>query len=63
MIITFDSIFGYANANIIVFQLAFFKIVLIKNWGNAAKVLCKNMLAFSYLAIPTRHEVPKVPTG
>ena len=57
MIITFDSIFGYANANIIVFQLAVFEIVLATKSSEAVHEGCKNMLAFSYLAIPTRHEV------
>ena len=55
MIITYDALVGCVN--IIVFQLAIFGIVMIKSSGNIAKVLCKNMLAFSVLAIPTRHEV------
>ena len=53
MIVLYDALFGYVN---IVFQLAFFWVLVTKSLikvyeGN------KNMLAFSYLAIPTRHEV------
>lgn len=55
MIITYDVIFGYVN--IIVFQLAFCGIVIVTKSSEAVYEGCRNMLAFSYLAIPTRHEV------
>ena len=53
MIIMYDALFGYVN---IVFQLTFFMILVTKS-SEAVYEGCKNMLAFSYLAIPTRHEV------
>ena len=60
MIITYDVMFGYVNT--IIFQLLL--------WIGAVTKSCeavyeeyKNMLAFSYLAIPTRHEVPVGPIG
>lgn len=53
MIIMYDALFGYVN---IVFQLTFFMILVTKS-SEAVYEGCKNMLAFSYLAIPARHEV------
>ena len=59
MIIIYDALFGYVN---IVFQLAFFMILVTKS-SEAVYKGCKNMLAFSYLAIPTRHEVTRLLIG
>ena len=59
MIVSYNVLFDYVNIG---FQLAFFSIVISKCSGNIAKMLCKNMLAFSYIAIPTRHEVHEKPT-
>ena len=56
MIITYDALVGYVN--IIVFQLAIFGIVSATRSSEAVHEGCKNMLAFSVLAIPTRHEIP-----
>ena len=55
MIITYDALVGYVN--IIIFQLAIFGIVLATKSSEAVHEGCKDMLAFSVLAIPTRHEV------
>lgn len=55
MIITYDALVGCVN--IIVFQLAIFGIVLVTKSSETVHEGCKNMLAFSVLAIPTRHEV------
>lgn len=49
-------------SGIIVFQLVLWIGVTTKS-SKAVYEECKDMLAFSYLAIPTRHEVPKVPIG
>ena len=57
MIIIYDSLFGYVN---IVFQLAFFLVISTKSSEEVYEGL-KNMLGFSYLAIPTRHTVRIVP--
>ena len=54
MIITYDALFGYVN--IIAFQLTE-RIAIVKKSTKAVLGHCKNMLGFSYLAIPTRHEV------
>lgn len=61
MIIQYDALVGCVN--IIVFQLTIFGIVLISKSSKAVYEECKNMLAFSYLANPTRHEEPKWLTG
>lgn len=53
MIIIYDVLFGCIN---IVFQLAFFEIIFPKSSATVYEE-SKDMLAFSYLAIPTRHEV------
>ncbi len=55
MIIAYDSIFGYVN--IIIFQLIRWIIVNSTQCWQAVLGYCKNMLGFSYLAIPTRHTV------
>lgn len=47
---------------IIVFQLALWIGIVTKSC-EAVNEENKNMLAFSYLAILTRHEVPIVPMG
>lgn len=58
MIISYSAIFGIVG--IIIPQIA-------KRIGISEKSIkvvlghCKNMLGFSYLAIPTRHEVPGSP--
>ena len=59
MIIEYDSVFGYVN--IIVFQLI--KWIIVNSTQSWQVVLgyCKNMLGFSYLAIPTRHTVRIMP--
>lgn len=54
MIVLNDAIFG--NIGIIVFQLTGW-IALIEKSLTRVYEESKNMLAFSYLAIPTRHEV------
>ena len=54
MIIAYDSLFGYVN--IIVFQLANWIAIVSKSSEEVLKER-KNTLAFSYLAIPTRHPV------
>lgn len=55
MIVTYDALVGCVN--IIVFQLAIFGIVSVTKSSEAVHEECKYMLAFSVLAIPTRHEV------
>ena len=55
MIITYDALVGCVN--IIVFQLAIFEIVSATKSSEAVHEECRDMLAFSVLAIPTRHEV------
>ena len=60
MIITYDVMFGYVNT--IIFQLSL-RIGIVAKSCEAVYEENKNMLAFSYLAIPTRHEVPMVPMG
>lgn len=54
MICLYSALFGYVN--IIVFQLAE-RIVIIEKSMKSVLGHCKNMLGFSYLAIPTRHTV------
>lgn len=58
MIITYDALFGYVN--IISFQLTE-RIAITEKSMKSVLGHCKNMLGFSYLAIPTRHEVPRAP--
>ena len=58
MIITYDALFGYVN--IIAFQLTE-RIAITEKSMKSVLGHCKNMLGFSYLAIPARHEVPRVP--
>ena len=53
MIIIYDVLFGCIN---IVFQLTFFEIIFSKS-SETVYEESKDMLAFPYLAIPTRHEV------
>ncbi len=61
MIVIYDVLFGYVN---IVFQLVFFEIIFLFSKSiEAVYEGCKAMLAFSYLAIPTRHEVTCLLTG
>ncbi len=52
MIILYD--FGFMN--MIVFHLVDFLIAVSKSSKSVYEV-CKNMLGFSYLAVPTRHPV------
>ena len=59
MIVSYNALFGYVN---IVFQLAFFMVLVTKS-SEAAYDGWKNMLAFSVLSIPTRHEVTRLLTG
>lgn len=47
---------------IIVFQLALW-IGIVSKSSEAVNEEIKDMLAFSYLAIPTRHEVTSEPIG
>ena len=58
MIVEYDSIFGYIS--IIVFQLTE-RIAITEKSIKSVLGYCKNMLGFSYLAIPTRHEVGRMP--
>lgn len=57
MIYLYSALFGYVN--IIVFQLTE-RIAITEKSMKSVLGHCKNMLGFSYLAIPTRHEVPKM---
>ena len=59
MIVLYNSIFGYIR--IIVFQLAL-RIKSIINVGKSCYGAKVNMLAFSYSAVPSRHEVSVKPT-
>ena len=54
MIVFHNSIFGYIG--IVVFQLALW-VGIIKNVGVSCYGAKANMLAFSYSAIPSMHEV------
>lgn len=56
MIIVHDALFGIVG---IIFQLT--EWIAISPKSSEAVSDCNNMLGFSYLAIPTRHEVPRVP--
>lgn len=58
MIIVYNALFG--NTKLIIFQLLLWVGALTKS-SEAVYEECKNMLAFSYLAIPTRHEVSEKP--
>lgn len=55
MIVIYDALDGCIS--IIVFQLAFCGIVSATKSSEAVYEDCKDMLAFSVLANPTRHEV------
>lgn len=57
MIIVHSAVFGCMG--IIIFQLTEW-IAIITKYSEAVSD-CNDMLGFSYLAIPTRHEVPRVP--
>lgn len=59
MIVLHNSIFGYIK--IIVFQLALW-IGIIKTVGKSCCGTKVNMLAFSYSAVPSRHEISIKPT-
>ncbi len=59
MIVLYNSILGYIG--IIVFQLALW-IEIIKTVGKSCYGAKANMLAFSYSAVPSRHEVMRWPT-
>ena len=54
MIGLYDAIFGFINT--IVFQLAE-RIAITEKSMKSVLGYCFDMLRFSYLAIPTRHEV------
>lgn len=60
MIVLQNSIFGYIGT--IVFQLALW-VGIIKNVGKSCCGAKANMLAFSYSAVLSRHEVSVKPTG
>ena len=60
MIIVYNVLLG--NTELIIFQLLLWIGIVTKS-SEAVYEECKNMLAFSYLAIPTRHEVPVEPIG
>ena len=57
MIIEHSAVFGCLG--IIIFQLTEWIAIVTKS--SEAVSDCNDMLGFSYLAIPTRHEVPRVP--
>ena len=54
MIIQYDAVFGYIS--VIIFQLKELIAVFEKPMKSVLRK-CIDMLGFSYLAIPTRHEV------
>ena len=58
MIIVYDEIIGLVN--IIVFQLPRLFSVIVKS-KKSVLGYCRDALGFSYLAIPTRHEVSDKP--
>ncbi len=58
MIIVYDEIIGFVN--IIVFHLPRLFSVIVKS-KKTVLGYCRNTLGFSYLAIPTRHEVSGKP--
>ena len=58
MIIEHSAVFGCLG--IIIFQLTEW-IAIIKMSDSTDSVLVNDMLGFSHLEIPTRHEVPRVP--
>lgn len=57
MIIEHSTLFGCLG--IIIFQLTEWIAIVTKT--SEAVSDCNDMLGFSYLAIPTMHEVPRVP--
>ena len=56
MIIIHDALFGIVG---IIFELTEWIAIVAKS--SEAVPNCNDMLGFSYNAIPTRHEVPRVP--
>lgn len=58
MIYLYSALFGYVN--IIAFQLTG-RIAITEKSIKSVLGHCKNMLGFSYFAIPTRHEVRRLP--
>ena len=58
MIIQYDAVFGYIS--VIIFQLKELIAVFEKPMKSVLRK-CIDMLGFSYLAIPTRHEVSRKP--
>ena len=58
MIILYSALF--VHINIIVFQLTE-RIAISEKSMKSVLGYCVDMLGFSYLAIPTRHEVPEKP--
>ena len=54
MIIQYDSLFGFVR--MVIFQLAE-RIAITEKSMKSVLGYCIDMLRFSYLAIPTRHEV------
>ena len=57
MIIEHSAVFGCLG--IIIFQLTEWIAIVTKSSEEVSD--CNDMLGFSYLSIPTRHEVPRVP--
>lgn len=60
MIVVHDAIFGYVN--MIIFQLTE-RIALVAKSCKAVSEVRRDMLAFAYSALPTRHEVSSKPIG
>lgn len=58
MIIQYDAVFGYIS--VIIFQLTE-RIAITEKSMKSVSRKCIDMLGFSYLAIPTRHEVHEKP--
>lgn len=58
MIISYLAVFGIVN--IIIFQITE-RIAIVEKSIKSVLGHCENMLGFSYLAIPTRHEVRRKP--
>ena len=59
MIIVHSAVFGCMG--IIIFQLTEWIAIVAENNISDKKINRNDMLGFSYHAIPTRHEVPRVP--
>lgn len=58
MIIIHDVLFGIIG---IIFQLTEWIAIVAERQRSDKKINRNDMLGFSYHAIPTRHEVPRVP--